>query len=52
MLNSKISNNSRSPAYTRCAGGASSFAQRERKGVALSPMLDISQRRSRKGTPP
>lgn len=28
------------------------FAQRERARVGLSPMLDISQHRSRKGTPP
>ena len=28
------------------------FAHRERARVGLSPMLDISQHRSRKGTPP
>ena len=31
--------------------GFFSFNQRERTKVGLSPMLDISQHRSRKGTP-
>ena len=51
MFNSKISNNSRSPTCTSRAGGASSFTQRERARVGSSPMLVISQHRSRKGTP-
>ena len=42
----------RSPVYTSRAGGASSFAHRERTRVGSSPMLVISQHRSRKGTPP
>ena len=40
------------PACTSRAGGASSFAQRERARVESSPMLVISQHRSRKGAPP
>ena len=42
----------RSPACTSRAGGASSFAQRERTREGSSPMLVISRHRSRKGTPP
>lgn len=41
----------KSPACASRAGGASSFNQRERARVGLSPMLVISQHRSRKGTP-